>query len=240
MFPSKITIPLCLILFTGACASKDIVPHNFDTPLPVNLKQALDEHHTELDRKPDVKIPEWLDDWVVKTGGQRLQGTKQAAQTINTHNLAPLSVPETYEYQAPDGKTYTISLFHKEGKEPITLAETRQIWRFAKRANWGDLHVGNFIKTDRNVIMLVDTKDTFIQNPAFAQLPSDHKKYLMITKLVLYLPNFTPEAETFLRQKHDKYTGLHEQNSTVVQQVQQRRARKTWWYAIKRAFSLSN
>lgn len=183
-----------------------IVTHNFNIPLPADLKQTLDKHHRELARKPDVKLQlSWCEDWAIKTGGGRMQGAKISAAIINENNFTNLQLPVTYEYQAPDGKLYTIAMLHHESSHPKTLAETKQLWRFAKKAPWSDCHCGNFVKINENTIMLIDTKDEFIQNPTFmAQDPREQKR-IMIEKLMQYLPNFTPEAEAYLQRKYNKY-----------------------------------
>lgn len=112
--------------------------HNYDAPLPEDLKKILDAHSKELDEnKRCVNHFDWLPDWMVKCGERRIEGAKRFSVALDELRCHNFIVPKKYRYISPEGHNYTISEVIKEDSENrLTLEELKQLLRVAKKLNW--------------------------------------------------------------------------------------------------------
>jgi hypothetical protein len=202
-------------MFTFLCQiNAEIKEHDFDAPVPINLKQTLDEHAKDV---ANVSVtyrqttpPEWLPGWLVKYDSSRIEGAKEFAKTIDEMKSKKLFIPRKFSYQVPKDVTLkpwdtgrrTIAEFIPDSQEPFTKEDLKEVMRFSKKREWIDPHKGNLIKTPDGRIAITDTKPQYIN--ASRQLYNPQTiKWLIINKV--YGLNLDSDAREYATQKYQEY-----------------------------------
>lgn len=217
--------------------------------VPNEIKQALDKKSHELialsskwHERADtrmglntasVTLPNG-EKYYIKYGIERITNALKVKDVIAKHNLYLLSVPDKYLYHVPgkseelSDENYLVIAKAIEGKcglgSEIGFFHVQQLYCLAIEANHYDMHCANYVLTDENKIVIIDTdKYSMPDQETCAQLRMD---YLLngnrlresggirmdpdiindpITKLELMLyskwPNFNSLAYAYLSMK---------------------------------------
>jgi hypothetical protein len=196
--------------------------HDYNSPVPEDIKQILDAHASEIAELPRdmTKMPSsWLDGYVIKPGHGRIEGAKQFAQAINELNTKKVFVPKKYAYVVPkehiknywDSGNRTISEYIPFSDEPITKNDLKEVMRVAKKLQWIDSHSGNLRKTLDGRMAIIDTKKDYINAGTLdpARFHEREIKWAIVHKLTKFPLPLTSEASEYLTQKHAQYNPWH-------------------------------
>lgn len=192
--------------------------HDYNSPVPEDLKKVLDTHAEEVAELPRemMKSPmPWLSGYVIKPSHQRIEGAKQFAQAINELNTKKVFVPKKYAYVVPkesikkpwDSGRRTIAEFIPHSTERITKDDLKEVMRVAKKIQWIDGHSGNIRKAHDGRIAIIDTKMDYIRvgirNPEHYH--DQEIKWAIVHKLSKFPLPLDSEATEYLKQKHTQY-----------------------------------
>lgn len=141
----------------------ELAQHDYDAPIPEEIKKILDEHAEEFlleMRQRKVRVFDWLPGWMAKRdpSHSRLEGAKRFAAAIKELKCASIIVPRKYRYTDPFGNNYTIAELVESSREKITQEELRQLAQIVQKLRWIDAHDLNIIKISENKIACIDTE----------------------------------------------------------------------------------
>jgi hypothetical protein len=183
---------------------KKIVSHNFNAPLPEDLKKQTDAKKTELkDFYHSLKKVAFdlVPGWVVKREFfkeyDRLKGAQLFANAINTNNYDELTVPEKYAIKDSDFEDQLILAKRvNPTTDKITLTQTQQLFECGKKLRWNDAN-GNFSKIEGGKVVIWDTEMHFFH----ADCSTSDVEYGLASALLLSSPlPFDDDSIKFLQE----------------------------------------
>lgn len=139
--------------------------HDYDAPIPAELKTKLDKNHRELSPFTGVRIYPWLPEWFIKPADDyrspnRIEGAKLLSQTIEELKCSDtIIVPEKYSYIDPKGHKFVIARKHIEDKDALlTRQEAKDLFKVSYIAKHNDMFQRNFLKDTQGKVVVIDSE----------------------------------------------------------------------------------
>jgi hypothetical protein len=193
-----------LTISIATCATSLFGIHDYDAPIPVELKTILDKNYTQLPNW--VKQPEWLPGWYIKpvheTRVDRIKGAKIVASAIENLGFADtIKVPEKYSYVTPEGKRFVIAKEYQEDKTAkLNQSEAKMLFKVAYMTNFSDIKEDNFFKDKQGNVVIIDTEIWVRYTPRLLS------KYFASSTLIYEgSDRLDAQAKEYLQQRHKKY-----------------------------------
>jgi hypothetical protein len=151
------------------------------------LQQILDIHADEIASKIDeMKLKgikkhgvwtfDWLPGYFVKSNVDRIYGLERMQKCIENHNLDMLAIAEKGIYHIK-GKPLDLSSWNyviiakkvipAAEQKPLSLRQVQQLITLMHETEYISLHESNYILTEGEKIVLIDTESAFNKNLIF-------------------------------------------------------------------------
>lgn len=154
-----------LTISVALCATSLCGVHDYDAPIPAELKTVLDANCEQIQdwSVKCVQQPDWLPGWFTKRENwnpDRLEGAKRLTATIQELGYSDtVTVPIKYLYIGSNGKKFVIAQKHDEDKDALlTEADVRKLYKIFYKNSYFDAYQQNFLKDKQGKLVIIDTE----------------------------------------------------------------------------------